>query len=202
MRNPNRKAIAMSYKSEFTARICDSAIKRSLPQFLRAPARLGLSLPSPLHPDNVFPGGFTRILRDSKFEPSANPQAVALQYLQKRHSEHNVASTENDSMQAKAMAFLLLLSFWTTLPAAFPQDSPTENPEPAETHYLFNPENHDPNGIGKFYMGREIAHVMGYPAASWLERPEREKEESLTKLVDALKLKPGMVVADIGAGSG
>jgi ubiquinone/menaquinone biosynthesis C-methylase UbiE len=61
---------------------------------------------------------------------------------------------------------------------------------------------HDPNGIGKFYMGREIAHVMGFPAAVWLERPEREAEESLTKLIDALDLKPGMVVADIGAGSG
>lgn len=61
---------------------------------------------------------------------------------------------------------------------------------------------HDPNGIGKFYMGREIAHVMGYQGANWLERPEREEEERLTLLVKSLKLKPGMVVADIGAGSG
>lgn len=61
---------------------------------------------------------------------------------------------------------------------------------------------HDPNGIGKFYMGREIAHVMGYVAANWLERVEREKEERLTLLIKSLKLKPGMVVADIGAGSG
>ena len=38
-------------------------------------------------------------------------------------------------------------------------------------------EDHDPNGIGKFYMGREIAHVMGFQAAGWLERTEREKEE-------------------------
>ena len=43
---------------------------------------------------------------------------------------------------------------------------------------------HDPNGIGKFYMGREIAHVMGYSAASWLERPEREKEENPKKLLE------------------
>lgn len=61
---------------------------------------------------------------------------------------------------------------------------------------------HDPNGIGKFYMGREIAHVMGFPAANWLERTEREEEERTTLMVKSLKLKPGMTVADIGAGSG
>lgn len=61
---------------------------------------------------------------------------------------------------------------------------------------------HDPNGIGKFYMGREIAHVMGHQAADWLERPEREREERPDLLVPALKLKPGDAVADIGAGTG
>jgi len=51
-------------------------------------------------------------------------------------------------------------------------------------------------------MGREIAQVMGHLAADWLERPEREKEEQPNRLLGALKLKDGDVVADIGAGSG
>jgi ubiquinone/menaquinone biosynthesis C-methylase UbiE len=61
---------------------------------------------------------------------------------------------------------------------------------------------HDRNGIGKFYFDREIARVMGHQGIAWLERPEREQEERLTLLVDSLGLEPGMVVADIGAGSG
>jgi ubiquinone/menaquinone biosynthesis C-methylase UbiE len=61
---------------------------------------------------------------------------------------------------------------------------------------------HDPNGIGKFYMGREIAQVMGHQGADWLERPERAEEEKPDKMIDLLGLKPGEMVADIGAGTG
>jgi precorrin-6B methylase 2 len=74
-------------------------------------------------------------------------------------------------------------------------------PKAAGPRYEFR-RKHDPNGIGKFYQGREIAHVMGYAGIDWLERPERETEEHFVQLVDSLKLAPGMTVADIGAGSG
>jgi SAM-dependent methyltransferase len=59
-----------------------------------------------------------------------------------------------------------------------------------------------PDGIGKFYQGREIAAVMGFEGAPWLERPSREGEERPDLLVEELHLQPGMNVADIGAGSG
>ena len=50
--------------------------------------------------------------------------------------------------------------------------------------------------------GRKIAGVMGMSGADWLVRSEREAEEQPEKALDALRLKPGMVVADIGAGVG
>ena len=58
------------------------------------------------------------------------------------------------------------------------------------------------DGIGKTYMGREIAQVMGHEAADWLDRPEREEEEAPKMLVEIMQLRPTDVVADIGAGSG
>ena len=66
------------------------------------------------------------------------------------------------------------------------QEKKTEN-----TRYHFGQSS--PDGIGKFYMGREISHVMGHLAAGWLERPEREQEERVSLLVEALNLKAGEI---------
>ncbi len=60
----------------------------------------------------------------------------------------------------------------------------------------------DPNGIGKWYMGREIAYVMGFQGIDWLERSEREEEEKTTKLLNNMNISSTDVIADIGAGSG
>src|SRR5947208_1768050 len=95
--------------------------------------------------------------------------------------------------------FMLGLLFFECLACRSQTNKLVTPAEPAR--YEFR-QQHDPDGIGKFFQGREIAHVMGHQAADWLERPEREQEERPDLLLSALKLKPGDAVADIGAGSG
>ena len=53
-------------------------------------------------------------------------------------------------------------------------------------------------------MGREIAPILpcNQESASWLSREERWLEEQPNLLLDALSLRKGMQVADIGAGTG
>jgi SAM-dependent methyltransferase len=50
--------------------------------------------------------------------------------------------------------------------------------------------------------GRHYANVMGFQGADWLDREERDIEEAPEAAIDALGLAPGLVVADVGAGSG
>jgi precorrin-6B methylase 2 len=50
--------------------------------------------------------------------------------------------------------------------------------------------------------GRKIAGVMGVQGADWLNRPEREQEENPEGALDALAIRTGMLVADVGAGTG
>jgi ubiquinone/menaquinone biosynthesis C-methylase UbiE len=66
--------------------------------------------------------------------------------------------------------------------------------------YQFSPPDFD--GIGKRYLGRSIAHVMGHRGAGWLERPSRQDEERTDLLIESLPLSEDSVVADIGAGTG
>lgn len=59
-----------------------------------------------------------------------------------------------------------------------------------------------PDGIGKVYMGREIAQTMGHQGAAWLDRPSRTLQERPIAAIQGLDLAPDAVVADIGAGTG
>lgn len=93
------------------------------------------------------------------------------------------------------LALLLILAGLLSPSAGWGETSVAEQPA-----YTRGPASAD--GIGKFFHGREISHVMGHPGIGWLERDEREREEAPAKAVAALDLKEDEVIADIGAGSG
>jgi len=87
----------------------------------------------------------------------------------------------------------LILLLWNlfTLPAtALVRDSVYQYRKPSS------------DGIGKVYLGREIAQVMGHQGAGWLERASRTLEEQPAAAIAALDLQPTDTVADIGAGTG
>ena len=95
----------------------------------------------------------------------------------------------------KTPAILLLLCL-----AIHPTTCCTAQESGINTNYSF--KKGDPFGTGKWYMGREIAHVMGYQGMGWLLRPEREKEENTSILLRNMNIRPGDTIADIGAGAG
>ena len=70
----------------------------------------------------------------------------------------------------------------------------------ADVVYTYKQGSYD--GIGKWYLDREIAHVMGYQGINWLERDEREEEENTSKLLRNMDIAADDTIADIGAGSG
>jgi len=93
------------------------------------------------------------------------------------------------------ISLVLVTFFWASA-------SNAQNSEASELseHYIMGKQTRD--GIGKYYMGREISQVMGHLGAGWLERPKREQEERTDLLVKNMNLKETDFVADIGAGSG
>jgi len=98
--------------------------------------------------------------------------------------------------------FLLALSALSPLAHQQAQTTVAKPAQQAAKPVYETRADHDPDGTGKFYMGREIAHVMGYQGAEWLERPERRDEERPDQVVEQMKLRPSDVVADVGAGTG
>jgi ubiquinone/menaquinone biosynthesis C-methylase UbiE len=94
-------------------------------------------------------------------------------------------------------SFLVLLTAFSLPLTGCTESAPTGTEDGPYSYTSANRE-----GIGKFYMGREIAYVMGYEGARWLDRPNREKQERTDLLLKNLPIKPGDKVADIGAGTG
>jgi len=73
----------------------------------------------------------------------------------------------------RGIPFLL---FITSLVAGYSQKNSHDS------IYSFRP--HSPDGTGKFYMGREIAFVMGAAGSEWLERNERQQEENTSLAIE------------------
>jgi precorrin-6B methylase 2 len=69
-----------------------------------------------------------------------------------------------------------------------------------DTGYTYHQASAD--GIGKYYLGREISHVMGASGSDWLERNDRNEEENTELAIEKILIPATGVIADIGAGTG
>ncbi len=100
----------------------------------------------------------------------------------------------------KKILFLLLCVFILMGTACNTSQKNIDSKQPAAEGYSYAPPSAD--GIGKFYMGREISFVMGAAGSEWLERDTRNEEENAGLAVLRLPLQSNSVVADVGAGTG
>lgn len=89
------------------------------------------------------------------------------------------------------------MALWATV---FSDSSLAQPSDSSDGRYTHAAPSRD--GTGKFYLGREIAQVMGHRGARWLERGSRIQEEAPDQAVRGMQLPPDAVVADVGAGTG
>jgi precorrin-6B methylase 2 len=131
-------------------------------------------------------------LKQTVRAPSARGEDLDCRAARSPPVSWRIVIHEVQDMNRRALQGWLLVAAWLLGPATLAlADTERYSRAPASA-----------DGIGKVYMGREISGVMGWQGAAWLERDEREREERTDLLLAALQLKPGMVVADIGAGTG
>ncbi len=96
------------------------------------------------------------------------------------------------------LLYSLLLIFGCTCNSS--KNISADNKTDTDTFYTYKNASYD--GIGKYYLGREIAHVMGAGVSDWLEREERNEEENAELAIAKMPLSSNSVVADLGAGTG
>jgi ubiquinone/menaquinone biosynthesis C-methylase UbiE len=106
-------------------------------------------------------------------------------------------------MRVAALSTLVfcLIAVAPSAPAAA-QDRPSDSKSAEKTPAKTKAKSRRSRGGAATYMGRPIAPVMGFEGAEWLFRDTREQEEQPDKMLDALEIQPGHVVADVGAGAG
>ncbi len=97
----------------------------------------------------------------------------------------------------KPLFFLFAFGLICSLHSA---TSTTSIQQKADTIYTYQKKSND--GIGKYYLGREISYVMGASGSEWLERDTRQAEENTKLAIQKMNLFENAVVADIGAGTG
>ena len=102
-------------------------------------------------------------------------------------------------LRLRLLSSLAATLFLGELRPSLAQDAPSAPPQVETKVQPKSKARRDPPGT---YMGRPIAQVMTYQAADWLFRDTREAEEQPEQMLDALKIKAGETVADIGAGAG
>jgi precorrin-6B methylase 2 len=100
----------------------------------------------------------------------------------------------------KTYVTIFLISFLTLFALCQSPKKQVSTSIQKDSTYTF--ANQSPDGTGKYYLGREIAKVMGAAGASWLDRDERQEEENTALAIENMNLSPDAVVADIGAGTG